>query len=55
MHAPPRARGVPVKAGMREWSALGVLMLATVLLAIDGTVLYLAVPALAADIAPTAT
>ncbi|MCC9186318.1 MFS transporter [Mycolicibacterium mageritense] len=55
MNTPPRIEAAPVKAGLREWSALGVLMLATVLLAIDGTVLYLAVPALTADIAPTAT
>lgn len=55
MNTPPRVEAAPVKAGLREWSALGVLMLATVLLAIDGTVLYLAVPALTADIAPTAT
>lgn len=55
MNTRPRVEAAPVKAGLREWSALGVLMLATVLLAIDGTVLYLAVPALTADIAPTAT
>jgi DHA2 family multidrug resistance protein-like MFS transporter len=54
MHTRPSAPPAPVKAGLREWSALGVLMLATVLLAIDGTVLYLAVPALTADIAPSA-
>lgn len=55
MTTPPRVDVAPVKAGLREWSALAVLMLATVLLAIDGTVLYLAVPALTADIAPSAT
>ncbi|MCY1159373.1 MAG: transporter, partial [Citricoccus sp.] len=38
----------------REWLALGVLVLAVTLLAIDGTVLYLAVPSLTADLAPTA-
>lgn len=55
MSAPPHIDAAPAKAGPREWSALAVLMLATVLLAVDGTVLYLAVPALTADIAPTAT
>ncbi|RUQ07091.1 MFS transporter [Curtobacterium sp. HSID17257] len=43
------------RATPREWAALGVLTLAVVLLAIDGTVLALAVPALTADLAPTAT
>ena len=41
--------------GARQWLALGVLTLAVCLLAIDGTVLALAVPALTADLAPTAT
>lgn len=45
----------PPKAGRREWLALVVLILAVTLLAIDATVLYLAVPALTADLAPTAT
>ncbi|MGC7100631.1 MFS transporter [Amycolatopsis lurida] len=45
----------PRRAGRREWAALGVLMLAVVLLAIDATVLYMAVPALTADLAPSAT
>ena len=44
-----------IKAGRREWSALGVLVLVVTLLAIDGTVLYLAVPSLTADIGPSAT
>lgn len=44
-----------VRAGAREWAALAVLTLAVVLLAVDGTVLALAVPALTADLAPTAT
>ncbi|WP_241386740.1 MFS transporter [Rhodococcus sp. CH91] len=43
------------RAGRREWSALGVLVLVVTLLAVDGTVLYLAVPSLTADIAPSAT
>ncbi len=41
--------------GARSWAALGVLTMAVLLLAIDGTVLALAVPALTADLNPTAT
>ncbi|WBP95717.1 MFS transporter [Mycolicibacterium neoaurum] len=47
--------GGTIRAGRREWSALGVLVLVVTLLAIDGTVLYLAVPSLTADIGPSAT
>jgi DHA2 family multidrug resistance protein-like MFS transporter len=39
----------------RTWAALGILTLSVLLLAIDGTVLALAVPALSADLAPSAT
>ncbi|PZR52307.1 MFS transporter [Xylanimonas oleitrophica] len=39
----------------RRWAALAVLVLAVGLLAIDATVLYLAVPSLTRDLAPTAT
>ncbi|WP_290062638.1 MFS transporter [Amycolatopsis solani] len=39
----------------RRWAALGVLVGAVLLLAIDGTVLYLAVPSLTRELAPTAT
>ena len=42
-------------AGHREWAALMVLVLAVTLLAVDGTVLFLAIPSLTADLAPTAT
>ena len=53
---PARTSTGPIhRATAREWAALGVLTLAVVLLAIDGTVLALAVPALTADLAPTAT
>ena len=45
----------PPRAGRKEWLALVVLILAVMLLAIDGTVLYMAVPALTAELAPTAT
>ncbi|MGC4815819.1 MFS transporter, partial [Micromonospora sp. DT228] len=38
----------------RRWAALGVLSGAVLLLAIDGTVLALAVPSLTASLAPTA-
>lgn len=37
-----------------RWAALGVLVGAVLLLAIDGTVLYLAVPSLTQDLSPTA-
>lgn len=40
-------------AGRREWIALAVLTLPTLLLAMDLTVLHLALPALTADLAPT--
>ena len=42
------------RAGAREWAALAVLVLAVVLLAVDGTVLSLAVPALTRALEPTA-
>lgn len=41
------------RAGRREWLALGVLVLPTLLLAIDLTVLHLALPRLAADLRPS--
>ncbi|NLE99270.1 MAG: MFS transporter [Propionibacterium sp.] len=44
----------PASAGPREWAALGVLVLAVLLLAVDGTVLALAVPSLSATLDPTA-
>lgn len=43
-----------VLSARRRWLALGVLMLASLLLAVDGTVLALAVPALTASLSPTA-
>ncbi|WP_127481116.1 MFS transporter [Nocardioides pantholopis] len=45
----------PARAGRREWTALVVLVLVVLLLAIDGTVLYLAVPSLAEDLAPSSS
>ncbi|MCL7456841.1 MFS transporter [Micromonospora sp. MSM11] len=43
------------RAGVRQWAALAALTLAVTLLAVDGTVLALAVPALVAELQPTAT
>ncbi|MEU4648449.1 MFS transporter [Nocardia fluminea] len=44
---------VPPRATPREWAGLGVLALALLLLAVDATVLDLAVPAISADLAPS--
>lgn len=41
------------RAGVREWAGLGVLALPTVLLGLDITALYLAVPALSSDLRPS--
>nr|WP_238992492.1 MFS transporter [Jiangella ureilytica] len=43
------------RAGKREWIGLAVLALPTLLLALDMSVLYLALPHLAADLQPTST
>ncbi|MGW6427581.1 MFS transporter [Nocardia sp. NPDC055053] len=43
----------PPRATPREWAGLGVLALALLLLAVDATVLDLAVPAISADLAPS--
>jgi DHA2 family multidrug resistance protein-like MFS transporter len=43
----------PSRAGRREWIGLAVLMLPTLLLAMDITVLHLAVPSLTADLKPS--
>ncbi|MBL0887031.1 MFS transporter [Myceligenerans indicum] len=51
---PQTARTAEMSAG-RRWAALAVLVLAVGLLAIDATVLYLAVPSLTRDLAPTST
>jgi len=45
----------PARAGRREWIGLVVLMLPTLLLAMDLTVLHLAVPHLSADLQPTSS
>ncbi|MGY1497337.1 MFS transporter [Streptomyces sp. QTS52] len=43
------------RAGRREWTALGVLMLPLLLVSMDVSVLYFAVPAISADLEPTGT
>ncbi|MBB4929618.1 DHA2 family multidrug resistance protein-like MFS transporter [Lipingzhangella halophila] len=43
------------RAGQREWLGLAVLALPTLLLSVDMSVLYLAVPHLAADLAPSSS
>ncbi|MFE0154520.1 MFS transporter [Nonomuraea sp. NPDC059007] len=43
------------RAGRREWLGLGVLVLPTLLMAIDLSVLHLALPHLAADLRPSST
>ena len=45
----------PSKAGAREWLGLALLALPTILLGLDLTLLYLALPPLAADLQPTST
>jgi MFS transporter, DHA2 family, multidrug resistance protein len=47
--------GTTHRTGLRPWLGLAVLALPTFLLAIDTTVLYLAVPQLTADLAPSGT
>lgn len=45
----------PPRAGRREWIGLAVLMLPTLLIAMDMTVLHLAVPSLSEDLQPTSS
>ncbi|MER5909959.1 MFS transporter [Streptomyces sp. NPDC001982] len=45
----------PARAGRREWTALGVLMLPLLLVSMDVSVLYFAIPAISADLRPTGT
>jgi DHA2 family multidrug resistance protein-like MFS transporter len=47
--------GPPAKAGRKEWIGLAVLALPAMLIAMDMTVLYLAVPHLSADLAPSSS
>lgn len=45
----------PARAGRREWIGLAILMLPTLLIAMDMTVLHLAVPSLSADLQPSSS
>ncbi|CAL9592161.1 Multidrug efflux pump LfrA [Streptomyces sp. enrichment culture] len=45
----------PPRAGRREWTALAVLMLPLLLVSMDVSVLYFAVPAISADLEPSGT
>ncbi|MEV2217232.1 MFS transporter [Streptomyces sp. NPDC050997] len=45
----------PARAGRREWTALGVLMLPLLLVSMDVSVLYFAIPAISADLDPSGT
>ncbi|MER5208790.1 MFS transporter [Streptomyces sp. NPDC002825] len=53
--AGPSTAAEPVRAGRREWTALGVLMLPLLLVSMDVSVLYFAIPSIAADLRPGAT
>lgn len=53
-HTPSASAAAPA-AGSRQWAGLAVLTVAVTLLAVDGTVLALAIPALSAALEPTAT
>ncbi|MEU3861400.1 MFS transporter [Streptomyces sp. NPDC028722] len=52
---PVGAERAPVRAGRREWTAFGVLMLPLLLVSMDVSVLYFAAPAISADLHPTGT
>lgn len=49
------ATGTEPKAGCREWAGLGVLVLPGVIVSMDSSVLFLALPFLSADLKPTAS
>jgi len=49
------ATTTPAQAGRREWTALGVLMLPLLLVSMDVSVLYFAIPAISADLDPSST
>ncbi|MBA3276630.1 MAG: MFS transporter, partial [Chloroflexia bacterium] len=49
------ATGPEPRAGRKEWIGLAVLALPAMLIAMDMTVLYLAVPHLSADLAPSSS
>ncbi|MFJ8727407.1 MFS transporter [Streptomyces sp. NPDC004166] len=49
------APAAPARAGRREWTALGVLMLPLLLVSMDVSVLYFAIPSITADLEPSGT
>lgn len=49
----PVRASAPLRAGAIEWAGLAILALPTMLLGLDVTLLYLALPALAGDLKPT--
>jgi MFS transporter, DHA2 family, multidrug resistance protein len=55
MSASTDSHSPPSRAGLREWSALAVLALTAMLLSLDVSVLYLALPQLASDLGASAT
>ncbi|MEV5948381.1 MFS transporter [Streptomyces sp. NPDC051993] len=50
-----RTQPAPPRAGRREWTALAVLMLPLLLVSMDVSVLYFAIPFISADLAPSST
>ncbi|MFJ8201206.1 MFS transporter [Streptomyces sp. NPDC096152] len=54
-HPAPPPGGAPARAGRREWTALCVLMLPLLLVSMDVSVLYFAIPAISADLEPSGT
>ncbi|GAA3854314.1 MFS transporter [Streptomyces sedi] len=53
--SPPGPSSLPPRAGRREWTAFTVLLLPLLLVSMDVSVLYFAIPALSADLEPTGT
>ncbi|MFJ8632876.1 MFS transporter [Streptomyces sp. NPDC093568] len=51
----PTSTTPAARAGRREWTALGVLMLPLLLVSMDVSVLYFAVPSISADLEPSGT
>ncbi|KUN96311.1 MFS transporter [Streptomyces caeruleatus] len=51
----PMSPSTGTRAGRRDWTALGVLMLPLLLVSMDVSVLYFAIPAISADLEPSGT
>ncbi|WP_406495657.1 MFS transporter [Streptomyces sp. NBC_01604] len=51
----PTSTSVGPRAGRRQWTAFGVLMLPLLLVSMDVSVLYFAIPAISADLEPSGT